>query len=299
MWKTFIRGNGEKVAYQIKRTVCTKKTKFQLVEILDTKSYGLALFLDHMPQSSEVDEFVYHEGLVHPALITHPNPQNILIAGGGEGATLREVLRHKTINHATMIDLDKNAVELCKRYLVKWHCGSFDNPKVELLHQDARRYLERTDQIFNCIFIDVTDPLPGSPSYLLYTKEFYQTVYERLSPDGIIVTQAESANINNLTCFLAITKTLSQIFPIVRPYRINVPFYADLWGFVLASKKYDPFKIFSEKVDRVLKNRGCQGLKFYDGETHRAIFSLPKYLRSRLKGEKRVITDNKPIFFLG
>lgn len=299
MWKTFIRGDGEKVSYQIKQAVCTKQTKFQLVEILDTKSYGLALFLDNMPQSSEIDEFVYHEGLVHPALVAHPKPKTLLIAGGGEGATLREVLKHRTVSQATMIDIDKEAVELCKKYLVKWHRGSFDNPKVRLLYQDARNYLERTDQIFDCIFIDVTDPLPGSPSYLLYTKEFYQTAYKKLSPDGILATQAESANINNLTCFLAITKTLSQIFSVVRPYRINVPFYADLWGFVLASKKYDPFKMIPKKVDRVLKRRGCQGLDFYDGEAHQAIFSLPKYLRSKLKKEKRIITDKKPLFFLG
>lgn len=299
MWKTFTRGNGGKVAYQIKRAVCTKQTKFQLVEILDTKSYGLGLFLDNMPQSSEIDEFVYHEGLVHPALVAHPKPKTVLIAGGGEGATLREALRHKTVKQITMIDIDKQAVELCKKYLAKWHRGSFDNPKTKLFHQDARSYLGRTSRTFDCVFIDVTDPLPGSPSYLLYTKEFYQTVYKRLSPNGILATQAESANINNLTCFLAIIKTLSQIFPIVRPYRVNVPFYADLWGFVLASKKYDPFKIIPKKVDRVLKRRGCRGLGFYDGETHQTIFSLPKYLRSRIKKEKKIITDKKPLFFLG
>src|SRR3972149_10779996 len=109
-------------------------TRFQKAEIITTKSFGRCLVLDGKIQSSELDEFIYHEALVHPAMLAHPKPEAVLIAGGGEGATLREVLAHRSVKRVVMVDLDQEGVELCRRHLPAWHQGSFDDPKVELLH---------------------------------------------------------------------------------------------------------------------------------------------------------------------
>jgi spermidine synthase len=141
-WKDFIKRRGERIAYEVTATLLEIQTTYQAVGIYDTVSYGRALFLDGKIQSAEQDEFIYHEALVHPGLVCHPAPRRVLIAGGGEGATLREVLRHNTVQEAVMVDLDAEVVEAARRHLTKWHAGAFTDPRTRLLHADARAYLE-------------------------------------------------------------------------------------------------------------------------------------------------------------
>src|SRR5262245_47815335 len=138
----FIKRTGERIMLEATEVLHTRQTRFQKLEIADTVSYGRALFLDDKIQSSESDEFVYHEALVHPALVLHPQPRSVLVVGGGEGATLREALRHRTVERAVMVDIDDQAVEACRQYLGAWHQGAFDDSRTELLHADARGWLE-------------------------------------------------------------------------------------------------------------------------------------------------------------
>ena len=159
--------------HAIVRTIVSAQTKFQQVEIMETASYGKCLVLDGRIQSSQADEFIYHEALVHPGLLAHPRPQRGMVIGGGEGATVREILRHKTITDCLMVDIDGEVVEECKKHLPEMHQGAFEDKRTELRHEDARAYLERTSETFDFISIDLVEPLEEGPACMLFTKEFY------------------------------------------------------------------------------------------------------------------------------
>ncbi|MDP2727487.1 MAG: methyltransferase domain-containing protein, partial [Dehalococcoidia bacterium] len=180
-WKTFSTRQGEQISYQVLREVLVTRTQYQRLEILDTLPFGRCLFLDDKIQSAETDEFLYHESLAHPALVAHPSPRSVLIIGSGEGALLREVLKHNTVKRVLMVDIDEEVVRACREHLTQWHQGAFRDHRVEVLHVDARAYLEETADVFDSILVDVTDPLAGGPSYRIFTKEFYQLAFSHLS----------------------------------------------------------------------------------------------------------------------
>ncbi|HJX69716.1 MAG TPA: fused MFS/spermidine synthase, partial [Dehalococcoidia bacterium] len=247
-------------------------------------------------QSSEADEFIYHEALVHPAMITHPHPRRVFIAGGGEGAILREVLTHRSVEKVVMVDIDQEAVDICRRFLPFMHQGSFEDNRVELLHLDAREYLTNSKQQFDVIIIDLTDPLEGGSSYLLYTQQFYRLARERLAPDGILSLQAGSCSLRESAAFMAIDNTISSVFPLVFPYQADVPSFGVLWGFSLASMQWEPLSLSVEEVDKRVSTRVSRSLRFYDGLTHRGMFCLPRYLRQEMRRGKSIITNENPLF---
>jgi spermidine synthase len=283
------------VLHSIKEEIYSGRTKFQSVDIINTGSFGICLVLDGKIQSSELDEFIYHEALVHPAMLAHPQPEKVLIAGGGEGATLREVLAHKTVRKAVMVDIDEEVVDVCRRFLPSWHQNAFDDPRTELHFADARRYLEQTSDRFDVIIIDLVDPLEQSPARLLYTREFYQIVKQGLGHNGIISVQSESAEWGNLDGFTAIANTLRSVFSIARPYQVHMPSFLGLWGFVAASESLDASQLTPEEIDARISTRISKELKSYDGLTHQSMFTLPKHIRQQLAASKRIITDKEPI----
>lgn len=282
--------------HRFRETVYSGKTRFQSVEIIHTESFGRCLILDGKIQSAEMDEFIYHEALVHPSMTSHPHPRRVFIAGGGEGATLREALRHRSVEKVVMVDIDQEAVDICRRFLPSMHRGAFDDRRTELLHLDAREYLVNSEQRFDVIIIDLTDPIEGGPSYMLYTQEFYRLVQERLSPQGVLVLQAGCCSLGELSLFVAINKTLRSVFPLVFPYQANIPSFGGLWGFALASQQSDPLSLSEEEVDRQVSSRVSESLKFYDGITHRGMFYLPLYVRQELSQGNTIITDKSPLF---
>jgi len=282
--------------HSIEEVLYTGQTKFQSIEIIQTGSFGIGLVLDGKIQSSEADEFIYHEALVQPAMITHPCPETVFIAGGGEGATLREVLSHNTVKRAVMVDIDEEVIAICKEYLPNHSRGSFEDKRTELYHVDARDYLANSKDLFDIIVIDLPDPIEEGPAYLLFTQEFYQLVRERLTTNGIICVQAGSAALNELLNFTAVNNTLKSVFSIVCPYHVDVPSFGGPWGFCLASQNLDPLLLSVDEVDCRLSARSVASLKFYDGLTHQGIFSLPKCLRDALSKPGRLITDREPLY---
>lgn len=280
----------------INTIIYSRQTRFQQMEIMDTKSYGRCLVLDGKMQSSEADEFIYHEALVHPAMLTHPNPKRIFIVGGGEGATLREVLRYKSVEYALMVDIDEEVVESCKKYLPEWHQGAFEDPRTELKFLDARKYLEETEDQYDIIIIDISEPVEEGPAYLLYTKEFYSMVHRRLTRDGIISLQAGTTSATNLLNFASVHQTLKTAFPVVRPYQAAIPSFGLPWGFTLASKVIDPQGISPEEIEERVLERVRGELRYYNGAIHKGQFLFPKHITKRLESEERVIEDNYPLF---
>jgi spermidine synthase len=281
--------------HSIKQVIYSGKTKFQSVDIVDTGSFGVCLVLDGKIQSSEQDEFIYHEALVHPAMLSHPHPKKVFIAGGGEGATLRDVLYHKTVKKVVMVDIDQRVIDICRRFLPNIHQNSFDDSRVELCFADARKYLQETSNKFDVAIIDLVEPLEIGPACLLYTQEFYQLIKERLNDGGIMSVQSGASGWTNLENFTAIISTLKSVFSIVCPYQVYVPSFVDLWGFATASQSLNPAKISSAEIDNRISKRLSKELKSYDGISHQAMFTLSKHLRHELARAKRIITDANPV----
>lgn len=282
-------------AHAIVRTVFSLQTKFQQMEILETASYGKCLVLDGRMQSSVGDEFIYHETLVHPALVLHPEPETALVIGGGEGATLREILRYRSIRRAVMVDIDQAVVEACRLHLPEMHQGAFDDPRTELRHEDARAWLETTSDRFDVAIVDLTEPLEEGPACLLFTREFYRLVADRLTARGVVVLQAGMTKVGELEFYAAMTRTIAAVFPTVAPYQSFISCFGTPWGFVLGAKAGDPRTLSPEAVDQRLRERVGGELRFYDGLAHQHMFSLPKFLRQALAACDRVVTDAAPL----
>jgi len=283
--------------HAIARTIVSRRTKFQFMEILETHSYGKCLVLDGRIQSSLADEFIYHELLVQPGLLAHPNPRRALVIGGGEGATVREILRHKSIIDCLMVDIDGEVVEECKRHLPEMHQGAFDDPRTRLLHEDARAYLEKTGDRFDLIVIDLVEPLEEGPACLLFTKEFYTLVRDRLTERGVMTMQAGMTKVNEISFFGAVHRTLREVFPVVAPYQGFISCFGTPWGFILTSKgDDDPRRQSAADIDQLISLRlNPKDLGYWDGQAHLHSFSLPKFLRRALETSDRVITDSNPL----
>ena len=259
----------------------------------------MCLVLDGKIQSSEIDEFIYHEGLVHPAMLLHPEPRTVFIAGGGEGATLREVLRHATVTRAVLVDIDEEVTRLSKRYLPEHAAGAFEDTRSEVHHCDARAYLEASHQKFDVIIIDLPDPIEEGPAYRLFTQEFYRIVTEHLTEKGLIAVQAGSTALTELRNFTAVHHTLESEFASVAGCTVNVPCIGVPWGFCLASHTVSAVNLDAAGVDKTIAERGLANLKFYDGTTHLGMFNLPRYVRDAVSRQRRLITDDTPLYFLG
>jgi spermidine synthase len=195
-----------------------------------------------------------------------------------------------------MVDIDAEVVAICQRFLPQHSRGAFEDERTELYHVDARDFLVNCQDKFDIIIIDLPDPLEKGPAYLLYTQEFYQLVQDRLGANGLISVQAGSAAWTELLNFTAVNNTLKSVFPIVCPYIIDVPSFGGPWGFCLASSSLNPFALSATELDNRIGARSLTGLKFYDGLTHRGMFSLAKHLRSELSQPAKLITDKNPLY---
>lgn len=276
--------------------VYSKKSRYQTIEVLDSAAFGRVLILDGKTQSAEIDEFIYHESLVHPALMTHPSPKSVFIAGGGEGATAREVLRHSSVERVLMVDLDPLVIEVSQEFLPSHHQGAFRDPRLELLFGDAHSYLQNSQETFDVLILDLCDPTFEGPAAKLYTLDFYKSILGKMNHGGVMVTQMGPAGIiNYLELFTVVSNTLNQVFSTVVPYVASIQSFGEPWGYGFASKGLSPLELSPEQINKCLLERNVRNLRFYDGETHNGLFSLPLFLRKALVSESRVNALESPL----
>jgi spermidine synthase len=198
--------------YRLKRLLYQGHTPWQDVLIAETFNYGLALFLDGVIQSAADDEALYHELLVQPAMLRHPEPRDVLILGGGEGAALREVLAHRSVRSVTMVDLDRELVELCRTHLLSFHRGAFEDPRVHLVFADGRSFVEHDDGFYDVAVVDLVDLLDSGLADALYTRQFYQHLRRRLRPDAIVAVQGLEFSFLDDKAHAALARTLRTVF---------------------------------------------------------------------------------------
>ncbi len=281
--------------YAVSNVLLRTTTEFQDLAIIETKTYGKALVLDGNWQSCVADEFLYHEPLVHPALIFHRSPERVAVLGGGEGATLRELLRWRSVRRVLMIDLDKEVIAACKRHLPEMHQGSFDDPRAEVLACDATEWLDTTDERFDVVISDLSEPLEEGPSYQLFTQEYFKQVQRVLRPGGVFALQAGSVAPHEISTFARVANTLSTVFDEIRPYASFVPSFSNPWGFLLASARGLSTVPSAESVDQILREGTNGGLRMLDGESLVGLFSTSAHIRRAISDEKTIYTlDNPP-----
>lgn len=264
--------NGFAVRFETEgKVLFSGRSEFQKVEVVQTTGHGRMLLNDDLVMITERDEFVYHDMISHVPLFIHPNPKRVLIIGGGDGGTAREVLRHKTVEKCDMVEIDDMVVQACREFIPQTAIGMKDDPRFELFIEDGVKFVKETKNKYDVVIVDSTDPI--GPAQPLFGLEFYQDINRCLADDGIVVSQGESPFYNSDTQS-AMVKILNGIFPIVRYLNFsNLTYPGGLWSFSVASKKLHPLRDF--KPTRV-KESGMS-FKYYNAEVHMAAFSLPQF----------------------
>ena len=268
-------------AHAVDETYFAGRTAFQSVAVLRTAVFGKMLVLDGDTQSSQADEKIYHETLVHPAMAAVADRSEVLILGGGEGATLREVLRDPSLRRCTMVDIDGDVVELSKKYLPEWSEGAFDDPRARVIIGDALKFIKEDHDRYGVVISDLTEPLPDSPSFPLFNGEVFRDIKSRLAPGGVYVLQASTAGFHNMALHAKMARSLREHFKHVRSFYTHVPAFDNDWAFIACSDDVDVAATDPVRIDAYV--RGLHGDNwFYDAETHRRLFALPLYLRREL-----------------
>lgn len=283
---------GLRISYKIDKVLGSTQSDFQSVDLVDLQPFGRSLVIDGLMQSTRCDEFVYHECLVHPAMLMHPNPKTVYIGGGGEGSTARECLRHKSLEKCVMVDIDPEVVGFCKKHLEENH-AAFADPRLDCIIDDAKAWIEKSDLKFDVIIMDLDDPLEGGPCYQLYTKEFYTMLKSKMNPGGIFVTQSGQSGIKqHHLVFSPINRTVREVFDMVVPYNQAVYSFMDEWGWQLGLPKgsKQPASLSVAEVDKLIAERINGELEFLDGISWQGIWALSKKHRKTLAAESTVMT---------
>ena len=286
-------------AHGITNVLIHRKTDFQEMYIIETGAYGKALVLDGKWQSCTGDEFLYHEPLVHPAMLLHGEPKTVLILGGGEGATAREVLRWKTVQNCTMIDIDGEVVEACKEHLPEMHRGCFDDPRLHVVIDDALEFLDNSTTKWDVVISDLSDPIEEGPSFKLFTREYFEQAKRVLAPDGAFVVQSGPVGPAEMKMHVRLNRTLAAVFGHVHSYTTYVPTYASPWSFILGQDRPIPSTPDVAKTNNTLETQTTGGLRMFDGTTLLGLMQLPLHLREAIAAETEIYSLEQPPKFFG
>lgn len=264
------------VAIKQKEVLFSKQSEFQKVEIIDTDStLGKILTLDGLMMTTEGDEYFYHELIAHIPLLTHKYPKKVLVIGGGDGGTVREVLKHDTVENVVLCEIDAMVIDACKKYLPTI-AGKLDDARVEIRVEDAIEYIKDKDNQFDIILIDSTDPM--GPGEGLFTQEFYTNVKSALKTGGIMVAQSESPVVNKEE-IKKMYDLLKKVFPITSTYVSPIPTYpGGYWAWAFCSEDVKPLSYIDERRSAEI----TKSAKIYNKEYHKACFALPNFLKEIL-----------------
>ena len=271
-----ITPSGFGIAIKAGKVLYSKQSEFQKVEVFETDSaLGRVLTLDDLMMTTEGDEFHYHEMIAHVPMMHHPNPKTVLVIGGGDGGTIREVLKHDTVEKAVLCEIDGLVIEACKEHLPTIAC-ELDNPKCEILVEDAIEYIKDKVDMFDIVLIDSTDPM--GPGEGLFTEEFYTNVKRSLKKGGIVAAQSESPFVNKEE-IKKMYNLLKKVFPVCSTFTSNIPTYpGGYWAWAFCSEEVKPLSYF----DKRRANDITKSCKIYNREYHEARFALPNYLKELL-----------------
>ena len=251
-------------------------TAHQKLEVFDTPALGRMFRLDGCNMTSERDEFFYHENLVHPAAIAQPAPKCALVIGGGDGGSIEELFKHPSIERVVMAELDAEVVRIARAHFQSVHRGALDDPRLEIRIGDGFAFLEQTNEKFDMVLMDLTDPV--GPAAALYSTEFFRAADRVLPPTGTLGLHLGSPFFQPRR-YAQTLRALREVFGIVQPYFVHIPLYGANWGMACASQSTDPLALSAMEVDARLAERRIARLQYFNGAIHCAGFAVPNYVR--------------------
>lgn len=268
----------ETLALRFKTTahLFSKKSLFQQVDVYDTLSHGKLLAHDGLVMVTEKDEFVYHDMITHVPMFTHPSPQNVLIIGGGDGGTAREVLKHPSVKKCVMVEIDPVVIEASREFLTQTSC-EFNNPKLTIHTEDGVDFVKKCTQKFDVIIVDSSDPIgPATP---LFNTNFYKDIYSLLTANGIVVSQCESPYYHR-DMQETLLKILGEHFPKVHLYTYtNLSYPGGYWAFSFASKGLCPIADIQTHAIQTAPFK----TQYYNAHIHWGSFQLPTFMANNYK----------------
>lgn len=269
MWLKEGQIDGAAMTYRVKETLVRKRTKYQDLAIVDTDIFGRMLVLDGIVQLSVKDEFVYHEMIAHVPLFTHPNPRKVLVVGGGDGGSIREILRHPSVEKVVLCEIDGDVIEECKKYLPEVSCA-LNDPRCTVYVGDGIAYVKEHKNEYDVVIVDSTDPFSIAEG--LFGGNFYRDIYESLTDDGMFIAQTESPFYLPDTV-KKVFNDAKAVFPVTKLFMAAIPTYpGGYWSFTIGSKKYDPSQVNTDSIPKI-KTR------YYTPELHKACFVLPRFIK--------------------
>lgn len=276
LWYDEVLNENVRFGLKLKQTLFMGESEFQTVSVVDTEAMGRALLIDDLWMTSERDEKGYHEMISHPAMTTAPKIERVLVIGGGDGGTVREVLRYPEVKHVDMVEIDGLVVDVSKKFLPTIG-AAWDDPRLHVTIGDGIAWVKNADlEPYDVIIVDGSDPV--GPAEGLFNKSFYEACRDRLTADGVFVTQSESAMLF-LDTHVEMVKTIGEVFGSVYPYYRDVFLYsAGTWSWTYASKTTKPTDVVEERVAFIEEQT-----EIYNRDIHMGIFAVPNFIRRRLK----------------
>ncbi|QEK12786.1 polyamine aminopropyltransferase [Crassaminicella thermophila] len=278
LWYTEHHTENAKFSIKVKEHLYTKKSPFQQIDVFDTYEFGKLLTIDGLIMITEKDEFIYHDMITHVAMATNPNIKKVLVIGAGDGGTVRELTRYKTIEKIDMVEIDEVVVEVAKEFFPITSC-KLDDERVNVYFEDGIKFVEGKENEYDLIIVDSTDPI--GPGEGLFTTEFYRNCYKALTEEGILVNQNESPYYeNDAREMIRASRKIKNIFPIAEVYQAHIPTYpSGHWLFGFASKKLHPVK----DIDPQKWNSLGLKTKYYNTDLHVGAFALPNYVKEMIE----------------
>ncbi|MBC7958984.1 MAG: polyamine aminopropyltransferase [Vallitaleaceae bacterium] len=265
---------------KVNRFLHTEQSNFQRLDFFETEEFGTCFTLDGIMMVNEKDEFIYHEMIVHVPMAVHPKAKKVLVIGGGDGGTIRELTKYKTIEHIDLVEIDERVVRTCQKYL-PITASQLEDPRVHMHFVDGIAFIAQPKEVYDLILVDSTDPI--GPGEGLFSQAFYNNCFLALKEDGILINQHESPYYEK-DCreMKRAHQKIKQLFPISKVYQFHMPTYpSGHWLFGFASKKLDPVADFiAGQWDQL----GLQ-TKYYNTQLHPAAFALPTYVKELLNEE--------------
>lgn len=255
------------------------QSEFQKVDVIETEEYGRMLLIDGLVMITERDEFVYHELIAHVPALKHPNPKHVVVIGGGDGGTIRELLKHPQIEKITLCEIDALVVEASRQYFPQVASG-FDDPRVELMIGDGVQFMaDHAPNELDLVIVDSTDPI--GPGEGLFSQKFYQSVAQALRSDGLMVCQSESPWYSREK-LIRIHRNVAGGFAYRRAYIGAVPTYPrGLWSWTMAAKQpIDPNQFDEKRLDKLMQL--TPRLKYLNAEVMAAVFALPNFFQEKI-----------------
>ena len=271
--ETLYDGYGQR--FRIDQMLHEVRTEHQHLVIFQNARMGRVMALDGVIQTTEADEFIYHEMLTHVPILAHGLAKRVLIIGGGDGGMLREVAKHRSVEHITMVEIDGTVVDMCKQYLPNHSCGTFEDPRLNLVLDDGMRFVATTEEKFDVIISDSTDPI--GPGEVLFSENFYEACRRCLNDGGILVTQ-NGTPFMQLTEVQTTAKRMHGLFADWHFYQAAVPTYiGGAMTFAWGSTNADYRKLPLETLRQRFAGSGIV-TRYYNPEIHQGAFALPQYV---------------------